>query len=657
MQAKNQKWIFLTVFFAFMSFSLNLRAQDDRFGPYEYPQAVAGERWFERYTNDRIAKEELSGFPVSNFAVTAAVAKDGEIFGRLLRNPGQLGAWLEDRGSIDVKIKSGKNAFSLSDFKKIDNNRQFPVSRISYKDLASSDIEIDLVTWAPIKAGDADITALPLVMTEMSFSNPSQESLEFTLVFGFKEFFGYYGAYYYETSDRQGPQDSAQGFAIDLPSSWNAEKMEQSVTIKLAPGETKTAKIALAFHDSLWTTARTHIYADALLEHAYAAWDDLYDVTAGFSKSLDYGVDEKVAEYMRWYVTSAFSLTKITYQGDVLTMGYNELNQRDSYWTSWLHLALFPELEKTMIRESGEYLTVQGKVPTTILPIIERQDDLDINAFYLLRMARYWRVHNDKDFVKEEWSNLVRAMDWLISRDLDKDGLPDFRSYWGDWKDVPGINGRQYAPFTSFLYLAALKEMASMAKELGEDDLKSRYKAAYDKGYKLVNKPVSKGGQWADTHYVQTFYDGRENNKVLLDQSIGVLFGVVPQDRAAKTLDKLTENNLTPYGMAETFPYYPADFGYNPGEYHNGAVWPWLAFMDIWARIREGRTDEAIKLINLVAKADLVESGDWAPNEHINSINGTNLGFFLQGWNAALFGVVHFGLAEQAQSPYPPLKK
>ena len=36
--------------------------------------------------------------------------------------------------------------------------------------------------------------------------------------------------------------------------------------------------------------------------------------------------------------------------------------------------------------------------------------------------------------------------------------------------------------------------------------------------------------------------------------------------------------------------------------------------------------------------------GDWSANEHLNSQTGENLGFQLQGWNAALFGLVYYGL-------------
>jgi glycogen debranching enzyme len=121
---------------------------------------------------------------------------------------------------------------------------------------------------------------------------------------------------------------------------------------------------------------------------------------------------------------------------------------------------------------------------------------------------------------------------------------------------------------------------------------------------------------------------------------IGVFYGVVPGDRAEKIVESLNKQSLTQWGIAETTPYYPAGWGYEEATYHNGGVWPWLSFMDCWARLKMGRTDEAISLIKRVAKADLTDSGDWSPNEHINSLTGENLGYHIQGWNAGLFGLV-----------------
>lgn len=235
-------------------------------------------------------------------------------------------------------------------------------------------------------------------------------------------------------------------------------------------------------------------------------------------------------------------------------------------------------------------------------------------------------------------------MDWLISRDTKGKGLPRQVSFWGDWKDVKGVEDREYSPFSALVYLAALKKMMYMGEECGDSVAIEKYEEAYRKGYDIVNKPVEEGGMWNGRYYCQLWKNGSVNDKLLEDQTIGILFDVVPRDKALKIIESLNEMSLTPYGVAETFPYYPKEFGLDPATYHNGAVWPWVNFMDCWARIRLGQKDDAIDIIKRVGRADIIASGDWSANEHINSLTGENLGFHIQGWSAALFGTVYFGL-------------
>ena len=130
-------------------------------------------------------------------------------------------------------------------------------------------------------------------------------------------------------------------------------------------------------------------------------------------------------------------------------MGYMELNPRDSYWTTWVHLLLYKDAERKMIEECLAAVSPAGKMPTTILPVIEREDDLDINAFLILRAARFYQLYHEKDKLLSYWPVLKKAMDWLISRDTKGKGLPRQVSFWGDWKDVKGVEDREYSPFSA----------------------------------------------------------------------------------------------------------------------------------------------------------------------------------------------------------------
>ena len=61
-------------------------------------------------------------------------------------------------------------------------------------------------------------------------------------------------------------------------------------------------------------------------------------------------------------------------------------------------------------------------------------------------------------------------------------------------------------------------------------------------------------------------------------------------------------------------------------------------------------SDRAISLMQTIFKTDIVDSGDYVPNEHINTKTGENLGFAIQGWNADLFGLMYFGLRHKGLS-------
>ena len=574
------------------------------------------------------------GYPIANFALTVNASRDGDFFGRILRNPGKLGEWLEDRGAVKVSIGKGGERFSLSSFKKKTLTRSFPFVRNEYSGAPLRKARIRTEMFCPLGINDLETSSLPVLLLEAEVAGVRRKGLDFDLVI---------------SPDRPLSGDGSFSIACDTESRW--ENGELHINVSLKPKMTRKIHVALSFYDKEWVASRRFSSADEICEYALRAFPDLKSRTESFSASIPVTGDKELDNWLRWYMVPGISLTKCTAAGEVLTMGYCELNQRDSYWTTWLHLVLFKDLEKKMIEESIEWMRPSGKVPTTILPLIERKDDLDINAFFILRAERFFSLYHDTETLRQWWPSIKLAMDWLISRDTKGNGLPAQVSYWGDWKDVPGIEGREYSPFSCLVYLAALKRMVTLAGTLGDTEASLKYSEAYKKGFESVNLPAGQGGLWNGEYYCQIWKDGSVNNHLLQDQTIGILFGVVPKDRAESILSSLDKQGMTEYGIRETSPCYPEDFGYAPGTYHNGGVWPWLSFMDAWGRLVSGREKEARDLVARVAKADLVDSGDWSPNEYINSYTGNNEGFQLQGWNAGLFGLVYFGIANPGILP------
>jgi uncharacterized protein (DUF608 family) len=572
------------------------------------------------------------GFPLANFSTTVNYSQSGDFFGLIMKNPGKLGPWLEEEGSLLFSVEKNGKKHAFSQFGTKEIVRQFPGAGGSYSNSDLIAASISTTAFCPLGINDLETSSLPVILLQLDCQSPKNEKFNIVIT-----------------------PDAASKKSIDaknltiVNSDLSTKNDDFIIPVELNAGESKTIRIAIEVYDDEQVYTKWFKRGEAG-KYALQKWSFLREKTKQFADALpqiNSEKDSELKEYLNWYIVPAIALTRCTKNGEVLTMGYCELNQRDSYWTSWLHLVLYKDLERKMLEESVQYQQPSGKIPTTILPLIERHDDLDINAFFILREARYYRLYHETNNLATDWDAMKKAMDWLISRDKSGNGLPEQVSFWGDWKDVQGVTERRYSPFSGLIYLAALKEMVYLSKELEDKESAAKYLAAYKKGFDFINQPTNKGGLWNGNFYCQIWKDGSVNEHLLQDQTIGILFGVVPKDRAEKIIESLNKQSLTDYGIAETTPYYTQkEFHYKPATYHNGAVWPWMSFMDCWSRLKLGGKDkesEVNDLIKRVAKADLVDSGDYSPNEHINSKTGENLGFILQGWNAGLYGLVYFG--------------
>ena len=391
-----------------------------------------------QYPDYKYKLNEIDGLPVSNFSIAANISQSGELFNGIAANPGKLGKWLEYRGSAILSFAYDNQKISLSDFPDISNNRQFPVSDLSYSGKPDFPINMKVKSWAPCVINDYFSTALPVIQTEISIKNVSDENLEFSLIWLMDSLF-FREMDIHEEKNIFGIKSNYAAFLSDQPAKLDKVKKELAVSLSLKSKENVVLRFVIAIYDKNWIISRKFDSPHMIAEHTFNNWSYLYTKTLEFEKSLPLTEDAELNSILRWYIIPAMILTKCTREGEIVTMGYRELNQRDSYWTSWLHLVLFPDAEKKMIEESISAIKENGKIPTTILPKIERFDDLDINAFFILRFFRYVNFHNDNQFARNNWASIQSAMEWLISRDSLNDGLPQQKSYWGDWKDVPGV--------------------------------------------------------------------------------------------------------------------------------------------------------------------------------------------------------------------------
>lgn len=588
-----------------------------------------------------------TGFPVANFGIGAEVTPEGRLLGRIVYNPPVLGRWLEDVAEGHFNFKSGGVQIHDISFEKKTITRRWPFARVQMSDPRLPDIGVDFLAFAPIAEDNPFDTSLPAVLAECNISNSGDATATVTVTYECR------GRACEEMRTR--PKDNlwlltgpALSIATMQTGEFVGEKEGASIRWKLAVAAKSRARLRIAvmrFHENGYTTVRLP-RPPQLAQYVLRRWDTLHKSTMKFATDMPRSHNPTLDEALRWYMIPAVLLTKITRDGHALTMGYSELNQRDSYWTSFAHLLYWPVLEKKMIEESAHAQRDDGKIPTTILPTIERNDDVDINCYFVLRVFRWAAFRNDVKLLRRMWPHAKAAIEFVRAMDTDGDGLPEQKSFWADWKDVSGVEGRKYAPHFTLLWLAALKSAAHWAAVLDDPKAVEAYESLYRKGERTVNLPLDRGGLWDGKCYVTVWRDGRPDRHVLEDQVVGVLFGVVDSHRAASVFDALQPNE-TSWGVRETYPYYPEEkFGLRGGDYHNGAIWPYLNFVDALARLRAGRSPDGVRIMEKVADADLTIHGDFLPHENIDGETGENTHKYLQGWDAVFLAAFYFGIME-----------
>lgn len=612
---------------------------------------------------EKIMTEKKTGLTVGNSAISAGISPQGRLFQRIIWNPpdfesGKNG--LISGGNSQLLFKIDGKVFRDKDLSWAITENDYP--RYQARAMLAPNVSVEICSWAPLAADNCESMFLPAICTSACFHS-SDEKHEIGIGLRWDTnpaMLGESAKKEPQLYTRNGTIRAEKGCAFIGMSGVDAGSTKKDGNSFSLWGactlcaEKKIVRTWFGFFPAKQRWRKAADSVQSLCGMIQKNYLKLEREVKDWIRCIPTINDEKIHQYTRWYSQAAVLLTKGDDSGTVITMGYTELNQRDSFWTSYVHLYFWPELEKTILRESCEWQRKDGKIPTTVLPVLEREYDIDINEYFCLRIGRYFRWHRDFGFLKECWPHFLKAVDFLLTRDIDKDGLPEQARpenplcYWADWKDVRGIIGRKLAPHFVLLWLAVLREGAYLASELGKTEEKMWFREQLGTASRLVNQPAEKGGLWKSGCYREVWYDGTIAPYCLQDQTVGMAFDVVEPKRAEEIFRTLGlgENEA---GIPETFPF-RKEMEYPGGVYHNGGIWPFLTFCDCMGRYRTGRWRDAERLIHKIGYYDLELPDDWAPNEYLNGLTYENSGFEIQGWSSALFGVITHGAFEVSHS-------
>jgi len=289
-----------------------------------------------------------------------------------------------------------------------------------------------------------------------------------------------------------------------------------------------------------------------------------------------------------------------------------------------------------------------GHIPSLVHDRTDRGSS-DCTPLFLMAVALFRQVTGEHNFLEEPVKKAMLWMEYQSPTDqVIVDQLPT-----SDWRDEQWVLG--YGLFVNtivYIYLRLLGQngRASRLQEMmGRFTIKGdRQNRHVHEGLALRYKPYF--ALWSYKVYRSERFD-------LLGNSLAILSGIVSASRAKRLVswieiecealrnnEELAVNlppNFFPYVRPGDPDWLPRYERYNqPGEYHNGGIWPFICGFYIAALVAAGRQQLAEKkLIDLTELVRPAREADvkFGFNEWLRAQDGTPQGEDWQSWSAAMY--------------------
>ncbi len=303
-----------------------------------------------------------------------------------------------------------------------------------------------------------------------------------------------------------------------------------------------------------------------------------------------------------------------------------------------------------------------GHIPSLVHDADDRGAS-DCTPLFLMAVAIFRKVTGESDFLQEA---VGKAMTWMEYQSP-SDRVLVIQAPTSDWRDEQWVLGYGlYVNTVVYIYLKlfgqerrAAKLREAMGRFTVKGDTQNRH---VHEGLVLRHKPYY--ALWSYKVYRSERFD-------LLGNSLAILSGLASPSRANTLVSwvefecrSLQQNGelavdlppcLFPYIRLGDPDWMPRYERYNqPGEYHNGGVWPFICGFYIAALVAAGRFQLAEKkLIALtrLVKARRVAEVEFGFNEWHRAQDGTAQGQDWQSWSAAMY-LYAAACVEQERTPF-----
>lgn len=267
---------------------------------------------------------------------------------------------------------------------------------------------------------------------------------------------------------------------------------------------------------------------------------------------------------------------------------------------------------------------------------------------WALAADEIYRVTGDRKWLSTVYPIIQRSILKDDATVISDDGLAKGETSFMDWREQSYPKWMQTADIarseamnTNMVRAAALRVLASMARDLNKKKEAAEYSAMADRLVKEIDSKF-----WMeDKGYYGMYTYGRDNmilnpRAETLGESLAILYDIASPEKARR----ISENNpVTPFGAAIFYPQIP-----DMPSYHNNALWPFVGSFWALANAKAGNEQGTLEAIGAVFRpaalfATNKENFNLDNGDIFTELNSSNMLWSLSG-NIALTQKILFGI-------------
>jgi hypothetical protein len=292
--------------------------------------------------------------------------------------------------------------------------------------------------------------------------------------------------------------------------------------------------------------------------------------------------------------------------------------------------------------------SLSGHIPSLVHDPDDRGAS-DTTPLFLLATSLFRHATGDDTFLQEA---VQRALTWMKYQSPD-DRILVAQLPTSDWRDEQWVVG--YGLYINTVVYSYLKFFGDTKKADSLRELMTKFtvhggsqQRHVHEGLRMPHKPYY--AFWSYKVYNNERFD-------LLGNSLAILSGLASPSRALNLISWLEEEckalresgelsvdlppNLFPYVKPQDPDWRPRYAQYNqPGEYHNGGIWPFVCGFYVAALVAAGRyrlAEQNLKTLTLLVQSSRNADVDFGFNEWHKAQDGRPKGEDWQTWSAAMY--------------------